>query len=208
VRVIRTSPQSRLQLLFRMASDAASRHAELQLQALDRHRYSRLNTSKVNECTHYRLTRLWDLDCVHRCSKCHRQTTNFGWIWRCTVDTHGFIPASDPFASFGWGSVHPSTASSSTRPTTASTTFGRDATLPTSYTMSLRSVTDPELPYDYSETSAQWQFPLPFSGCKHMLCPPCGRFAKTQDPPIDEVMNGVCPSSEELMVINLSPIVF
>jgi hypothetical protein len=190
-----------------MASDVAASHAELQLRRLE-NRYSRLNTSKVNECTHYRFTRLWDLDSVHRCSKCHRQTTNFGWIWRCTVDTHGFIPASDPFASFGWGSVDPSTASSSTRPTTASTTFGRDVTLPTSYTMSLRSVTDPELAHDYADQTVPWHMSRLFSGCKHMLCPPCGRFAKTQDPLIDEVMYGASPSNEELMVRNASPTVF
>ena len=45
-------------------------------------------------CTHLQLTRLFDNYGCEQCSICHRRP-QLGWLYRCTQDFNGFLPASD-----------------------------------------------------------------------------------------------------------------
>lgn len=45
-------------------------------------------------CTHLQVTRLFDDFGCDRCSICHRKP-QLGWLYRCTQDSDGFLPASD-----------------------------------------------------------------------------------------------------------------
>lgn len=45
-------------------------------------------------CTHSTLTRLYDAFDCNQCSLCHRRPS-LGWLYRCTQDFDGFLPASD-----------------------------------------------------------------------------------------------------------------
>lgn len=45
-------------------------------------------------CTHLTLTRLYDAFDCSQCSLCHRRPP-LGWLYRCTQDFDGFLPASD-----------------------------------------------------------------------------------------------------------------
>lgn len=50
---------------------------------------------RVHHCTHIHLTRIYDADTDNlRCMICHQKPT-FGWLYRCTQDSNGFLPASD-----------------------------------------------------------------------------------------------------------------
>lgn len=56
----------------------------------------RTTSSKYESlCNHGRLTRIWDPERRFRCCVCKKPTGNFGWIWRCTQDTNGYLPESD-----------------------------------------------------------------------------------------------------------------
>lgn len=49
---------------------------------------------RAPSCTHLQLTRLFDGFGCDRCSICHRRP-QLGWLYRCTQDFDGFLPASD-----------------------------------------------------------------------------------------------------------------
>ncbi|KAK5952002.1 hypothetical protein OHC33_006888 [Knufia fluminis] len=49
---------------------------------------------RAPSCTHLQLTRLFDGFGCERCSICHRRP-QLGWLYRCTQDFDGFLPASD-----------------------------------------------------------------------------------------------------------------
>ncbi|KAK5085917.1 hypothetical protein LTR05_005206 [Lithohypha guttulata] len=49
---------------------------------------------RSSNCTHSRLTRLFEGSDHEKCSICQR-TPIFGWLYRCTQDSGGFLPASD-----------------------------------------------------------------------------------------------------------------
>lgn len=49
---------------------------------------------RAPNCTHLQLTRLFDVFGCNQCSICHRRP-QLGWLYRCTQDFDGFLPASD-----------------------------------------------------------------------------------------------------------------
>lgn len=50
---------------------------------------------RVHHCTHSRVTRIYDADTDNlRCMMCEQKPL-FSWLWRCTQDTDGYLPASD-----------------------------------------------------------------------------------------------------------------
>ena len=49
---------------------------------------------RAPSCTHLQLTRLFDGFGCDQCSICHRRP-QIGWLYRCTQDSDGFLPASD-----------------------------------------------------------------------------------------------------------------
>lgn len=49
---------------------------------------------RASSCTHLQLTRLFDGFGCDQCSICHRRP-QIGWLYRCTQDSDGFLPASD-----------------------------------------------------------------------------------------------------------------
>lgn len=52
------------------------------------------NSEKRNPCTHMTMTRLYDPWGIFKCSLCQKHP-NIGWLYRCTQDTNGFLPAKD-----------------------------------------------------------------------------------------------------------------
>src|SRR4051812_40452321 len=56
---------------------------------------SRLPTrNRTSNCTHVQMTRLFDELGCDKCSICHRRPP-LGWLYRCTQDIVGSLPASD-----------------------------------------------------------------------------------------------------------------
>ncbi|KEF55445.1 uncharacterized protein A1O9_08195, partial [Exophiala aquamarina CBS 119918] len=53
-----------------------------------------LNPERRNLCTHVTATRLFDQWGSLKCCLCHRHA-NIGWLYRCTQDSDGFLPATD-----------------------------------------------------------------------------------------------------------------
>ena len=54
--------------------------------------------SRSSGCTHQKMTRLYDKYGAYKCSICDKPPS-FGWLYRCTQDSNGFLPESD-FISF------------------------------------------------------------------------------------------------------------
>lgn len=57
-------------------------------------RRSSRDRDRDGSCTHLTMTRLWDETGHEKCSMCYRKPI-FGWLYRCTQDHGGFLPASD-----------------------------------------------------------------------------------------------------------------
>lgn len=53
-----------------------------------------LNPERRNPCTHMTITRLFDQWGSFKCCLCHKHA-NIGWLYRCTQDSGGFLPAAD-----------------------------------------------------------------------------------------------------------------
>ncbi|KIW21044.1 hypothetical protein PV08_01623 [Exophiala spinifera] len=53
-----------------------------------------VGVDRRNPCTHIKMTRLFDPYGSFRCSMCHKHPS-IGWLYRCTLDSHGFLPESD-----------------------------------------------------------------------------------------------------------------
>lgn len=53
-----------------------------------------LNPERRNPCTHVTITRLFDQWGSFKCCLCHKHA-EIGWLYRCTQDSNGFLPAGD-----------------------------------------------------------------------------------------------------------------
>ena len=54
--------------------------------------------SRSSGCTHKQMTRLFDKYGAYKCSVCNKHP-DFGWLYRCTQDSDGFLPESDFMSS-------------------------------------------------------------------------------------------------------------